>query len=149
MKTAVEARDIWKYIPHRPPMIWVDRITDYAATEGASEIDVRTDAHYMSPEGLRPSSCVEMIAQTYGLVWTCHVIKNVDPQSKGMSVAMLAAFKDVKFASPSVMAGVREGDRLVVKISKVRWVGPIASFRGEVWKGDVLLAEAGMRTFSQ
>lgn len=149
MKKPVEAKDIWKYIPHRPPMIWIDRITDWGATEGASEVDVRTDAHYMSPEGLRPSSCIEIIAQTYGLVWTCHVIYNVDPNSKGMSVAMLAAFKDVKFAPPDVMRTVKEGDRLICRISKVRWVGPIASFRGEVWLGETLLAEAGMRTFSQ
>lgn len=145
----IPAPEIQKYIPHRPPMVWIDWVTEYGPTAGECLIDVKADALYMSPEGLRPSSLVEFIAQTYGFVWICHVTRNLDPTSKGMSVAMLAAFKDVKFAPPPAMKAVKAGDRLVCKISGIRAMGPITSFRGQVWNGDTLLAEAQMRTFSQ
>jgi predicted hotdog family 3-hydroxylacyl-ACP dehydratase len=145
----ISAQDIYKYIPHRPPMVWIDWVTRYSAVDGECLVDVKKDALYMGAEGLRPSSCVEFIAQTYGFVWICYVTKVLDPTSKGMSVAMLAAFKDVKFAAPEVIQGVKQGDRLVCKISGIRAMGPITSFQGEVWKGDILLTQAQMRTFSQ
>lgn len=130
-------------------MVWIDQVTGYSATAGECLVEVKPDALYMGPEGLRPSSCVEFIAQTYGFVWICHVIKNVDPNSRGMSVAMLAAFRNVRFASPDKMRKVGAGDRLVCQISGIRWLGSITSFQGRVLLGEELLAEAQMRTFSQ
>lgn len=149
MSKGIPAPDIQKYIPHRPPMVWIDYVTAYGATEGAATIEIKGDALYMSPEGLRPSSLIEMIAQTYGFVWICHVTRNLDPTSKGMSVAMLAAFKDVKFAPPSALAKIKHGDVLNCKVSNLKRKGPVTMFQGHIWHGDVLLAEADMRTYSQ
>ncbi|MBX3022100.1 MAG: hypothetical protein KF799_10540 [Bdellovibrionales bacterium] len=145
----ISAAEIQQYIPHRPPMVWIDWVTAYGPTAGECLIDVKENALYMSPEGLRSSSLIEFIAQTYGFMWICQVTRNVDPTSKGMSVAMLAAFKDVKLASPEVLRRVKGGDTLVCNISGIRAMGPITSFRGIVKLGNVILAEAQMRTFSQ
>lgn len=145
----ISALDVYRYIPHRPPMVWIDWITDYGPTHGECLIDVKPDALYMSPEGLRPSSCVEFIAQTYGFVWIAYVTRVLDPDAKGMSIAMLAAFKDVTFAPPDVMRSVKPGDRLVCKISGLRRLGPITTLRGQLFNGATLLAEGQIRTFSQ
>jgi len=144
----IAAPEIQKYIPHRPPMVWIDWVTAYGPSAGECIVDIKEDALYMSPDGLRQSSLIEFIAQTYGFVWICHVTRNLDPTSKGMSVAMLAAFKDVKFAPPSVLRKVKAGDSLVCKISGIRNMGPITGFRGQVLLGETILAEAQMRTFS-
>lgn len=147
--TPIPAKDLYQFIPHRPPMVWIDYVTAFSATAGECIIDINKDALYMGPEGLRPSSCVEFIAQTYGFMWICQITRVLDPSSKGMSVAMLAAFKDVKFATPEVMRSVKHGDRLISKISGARPMGPITLFRGEVRFGEILLAEAQMRTYSE
>src|SRR5690606_1117271 len=109
---------------------WIDWVTEFSKDSGVCVVEIKKDALYMSPEGLRPSSCLEFIAQTYGFVWICYVTRVLDPNTKGMSVAMLAAFREVRFATPQQMAQVKDGDKLICKISGIRPLGPITSFRG-------------------
>lgn len=141
--------DLYRYIPHRPPMVWIDWVDRFGATEGACTVDVKADALYMSAEGVRPTALIEFMAQTYGFVWICHVTRNVDPTSKGMAVAMLAAFKNVTFAPAAAFTRVRPSDQLHCSVFNMRRMGPITSFRGHVEHNGVVLAEADMRTYSE
>lgn len=150
MKKAVQVQDIWQYIPHKPPMVWIDQITDYGATAGECIVNIKKDAHYMDGEGiLRASSCVEFIAQAYGFMSICYRVYESQPNAKPLKRAFLASFKDVDFCPEETMRAVKDGDRLVVKISGVRAMGPINLFQGQVFKGDQLLCETNMKVFSE
>lgn len=141
--------DLLNYIPHRPPMVWIDRVMSFGETSGECLVDIKSGELYLGLDALRPSSCLEFIGQAYGFCWIAYVIRVLDPGSLGMKTAMTAAFKDSKFASPADFANVQPGDELRVKLSNLRRKGPITLIQGQVWKGDLLLAESDLRTFSR
>jgi predicted hotdog family 3-hydroxylacyl-ACP dehydratase len=143
----ISASAIQGYIPHRPPMVWIDEVMRYAADGGECRVQVRANALYMSASGLRASSCLEFIAQAYGFIWICHITRNVDPHAKAMERAMLAAFKNARFDN-SALREVKDGDTLTVDISGIRVMGPITAFHGEVLRQGTRLCEVQMRTFS-
>lgn len=149
MPEAIHARDIQHYIPHRPPMVWIDEVTEYRADGGECLITLRGDGLYMSRRGLRAPSCLEFIAQAYGFCWIAYVTRIQDPGASPMARAFLAAFKDANFAAPERLSRVKAGDQLVVRISNRRPMGPIAAFKGEVLHQGEVIAAAQMRTFSE
>jgi 3-hydroxymyristoyl/3-hydroxydecanoyl-(acyl carrier protein) dehydratase len=147
--TTIQVCDILKYIPHRPPMVWVDEVVRFSKVDGECLIHIRADGLYMSPMGLRSSSCLEFIAQAYGFISTCYITRVLDPNAGPMKRAMLVSFKDARFASPEILASVRAGDTLRVPVEGVRAVGPITAFYGRVFRGETLLCEVQMRTFCE
>jgi len=149
LKTPIEATDVWQFAPHRPPMMWVDQILDYGATHGECAVKIKEDGHYMGTEGLRTSSCLEFIAQSYGFISICHRQFSGDPMQKAPSRAFLASFKDARFASEALMKSVRAGDQLIVRITGARQMGPIILFQGQVRRGDDILCDSNMKVFTE
>lgn len=147
--SVIRVHDIQRYVPHRPPMVWVDEVTAFAKTEGECLIHVRQDAYYMSTKGLRASACLELIAQAYGFISTCYITRILNPSAPPMERAMLVSFKDAWFAPSETLARVQSGDVLRVPIDGVRAVGPITAFHGAVWLGETKLCEVQMRTFCE
>jgi predicted hotdog family 3-hydroxylacyl-ACP dehydratase len=61
------------YLPHRPPMIWIDRVTevgaDYRGITGTCRVQLKPDALYMSnSKELRASAAIEFTAQAFGYI---------------------------------------------------------------------------------
>ena len=144
----INVKDIERYAPHRPPMVWVDYVVSCNATEGECIVNVRGDAHYMSESGMRASACVEFIAQSYGFTSIVHRV-NKDPNSKPLTRAFLASIGDAVFAQPAAIAKVKAGDELRVKISNTRTRGSITAFKGAVLHGSTVLCECDMKVFSE
>lgn len=144
----INVKDIEKYAPHRPPMVWVDSVTKYGASGGECLVKVRKDAHYMSENGMRASACVEFIAQSYGFISIVHRL-NENPESKPLRRAFLASISGATFSSPSDLATVMAGDELVVKISGARERGAITAFKGVVLHGTRILCDCDMKVFSE
>ncbi len=115
MPETISAREIQHYIPHRPPMVWIDEVIDYSADGGECLVHLKTRSLYLSPRGLRAPSCLEFIAQAYGFCWIAYVTRVQNPGAAPMSRAFLAAFKDARFAAPARLAQVKAGDTLTVK----------------------------------
>ena len=161
MKLPIHVQQILHHAPHRPPMSWVDEILSCGATAGECQVRVRRDAHYMGPEGLRPSSLIEFIAQAYGFMNIAHELLTYGADAKPLKRAFLAAVNDASWAAPSTLADVRDGDVLNVKITGVRRIGPIASLSGQVLRGSrshgeaeisgaaELLGQAKMKIYSE
>jgi predicted hotdog family 3-hydroxylacyl-ACP dehydratase len=149
LKPPIEVKDIWEFAPHRPPMVWVDQILEYGANHGESLVHIKADAHYMNENGLRPSSCLEFIAQSYGFISICHRKFTGDPVHQAPRRAFLASFKDAMFCPETLLKSVRAGDILNVRISGVRQMGPIILFQGQVHRGNELLCESQMKVFSE
>ena len=150
MKQAIPVKEIWEFAPHRPPMVWVDEVLNYSATGGETCLTLRPDGHYLGDGGvLRPTSCLEFIAQSYGFISVCHRQFSGDPVSQTPKRAFLASFNDAKFGSRKLLRSVKPGDALRIQVKGVRLMGPIISFSGQVSRGPDVLCESRMKVFSE
>jgi predicted hotdog family 3-hydroxylacyl-ACP dehydratase len=147
--TTIRVKEIEKYLPHRPPMVWIDEVTSFSERAGECRLKLRADGLYMDENGLRPSSCLEFIAQAYGFISVCHHIYILDPNSKPLSKAFLASVKDAELPSAAVLREVVVGDELTISISGVRQMGPIVLFNGKISRGDLVLCEAQLKVFKE
>ena len=141
--------DLIRYMPHRPPMVWIDRVREFSKVNGFCFVDVRRDALYMGPTGLRASSCLEFVAQAFGFIWTCYVTRTLNPLAPPMTKALLVSFKDAVFATREIFEHVQAGDELSIRIENVRSVGPITAFGGVVRHRETTLCAVQMRTFCE
>jgi len=147
--TPIPVKDIEKYLPHRPPMVWIDEVISFSEKAGECKVVLRADGLYMDQHGLRPTSCLEFIAQAYGFISVCHHIYILDPNSKPLSKAFLASMKDAHLPPPEVLQQLRPGDELSIMISGVRQMGPIVIFNGRITRGELLVSESQMKVFKE
>jgi len=145
----IPVKDIEKYLPHRPPMVWIDEVVSFSEKAGECRVRLKADALYMDGNGLRPTSCLEFIAQAYGFISVCHHIYILDPNSKPLSKAFLASMNEANLPSAETLSQLHTGDELSVSISGVRAMGPIVLFTGRITKGDLLVCEAKMKVFKE
>ena len=147
--TPIQVTEVMDFIPHRPPMVWVDEVLRFSQIDGECTLRLRQGGLYLGERGLRPSSCLELIAQSYGFISTCYITRISDPGAPPMKRAMLVSFKDAKFAPRAIFESLRLGDVLRMPIEGVRTVGPITAFHGRALRGDDLLCDVQMRTFCE
>lgn len=134
----IEIDEIMRLIPHRFPMLLVDRIIDFVPDQGAIGIkNVSMNEWYF--QGHFPSNpvmpgvlIVEAMAQTAGVV----VMKTQNFVSTGHLVYFMS-IEEAKFRKPVV-----PGDVLQLRVKKERQRGPVWRFKGEAWVGDQLTDEA-------
>lgn len=124
------------FLPHRPPMVWVDEILRADATSGEGLVRVSPGASYCTNGRPRPSAAIEFLAQTFGY-----------------SRALLAPTACKK----AFLVGIRDfewgelgGEELLVRVDDIRVVGPLTLFRGEVVTRDgVRLASGHLKVYSE
>ena len=130
--------EIEKIIPHRAPMLLVDRITELTEEGAVGELDVREDAMFV--QGHVPGNPVmpavfelEAIAQ----VGAVAILSR--PEFAGKT-AYYASIDKAKFRQM-----VRPGDtlRMEVKLEKLR--GSFAVASGAAYVGDKLAAQAEIK----
>jgi predicted hotdog family 3-hydroxylacyl-ACP dehydratase len=145
----ISVKEVEKYLPHRPPMVWIDEVLAFSEKSGECRLRLQADAHYLDAGHLRPSCCLEFIAQAYGFISVCHHIYILDPRSKPLSKAFLASIKDAVLPTAEVLETVGPGDEIRIVISGVRQMGPIVLFQGRVARGDLILCETEMKVFKE
>jgi len=143
-----DIREILPLVPHRPPLVWVDEIVRFDATSGESVVIMKPDAYFWSAEGLRGSSCLEFIAQSYGYCSVAYT-KQQNPAAPPLKKAFLASFKDATLAKPERIQQVKAGDRIHVRYSGVRNIGPITLFNGEVLHNDEVICASQLKVFCE
>ncbi len=148
MARPLEVKDILPLVPHRPPMVWVDELISFSATEGSCRVHMHKEGLFLGPEGLRASSCLEFIAQAYGFCSMAHK-RTQDPATKPFKRAFLASFKDARFASDQRMREVKVGDDIIVKYWGVRHLGSITVISGEARHRDDVICSAQMKIFTE
>ena len=126
--------EIKKHLPHRDPMLFLDRVTALTENEITTESEISEDApffkgHFPGLPIMPGVLIIEMVAQAGALLVAL---------SKGLDDDKFIAFTnvdDVKFRNP-----VYPNDtiRVDVKIERVR--GPFYKFSGEATRGDTKIA---------
>jgi len=135
--TTLDVEQIKTLLPHRPPMLLVEKLTDIVLSESATGYKAVSvnEPFFMGhfPErALMPGVLiVEAMAQTAGAL----VVYSL--KGKASSSVYFLTIDQVRFRKPVV-----PGNLLRMPVKKIRQRGPVWKFEGQAFVGDDLCAEA-------
>jgi radical SAM protein with 4Fe4S-binding SPASM domain len=131
--------DAARLIPHKPPMLVVDRILEIKERASLSEMTVRKDMIFVGEDGkLDDASYPEIISQALAAMEGFRRIGSSNPLREGF----LLGIKKLE-----VLGSARVGDTLRITIFKVAKLGDFGIVRGEVWNGEVLIAQGEIKVW--
>lgn len=134
----IDIIEIMKMIPHRYPLLLVDRVKDIVPGEKATGIknvtmnEPQFQGHFPNRPIMPGVMIVEAMAQTAGVL----VIKSLDAANAGKHVLFMS-IDNARFRSP-----VTPGDVMVIKVEKKQQRGPVWKFTGVVEVEGKKVAEA-------
>jgi 3-hydroxyacyl-[acyl-carrier-protein] dehydratase len=133
----LDVEQIKKLLPHRPPMLLVERLTDIVPRQSATGFkavsinDPFFQGHFPERAVMPGVLIVEAMAQTAGALVV---------HSLGAQVAAAVYFMTIekaRFRKPVV-----PGDLLRMPVTALRQRGPVWKFQGQAFVGEDLCAEA-------
>lgn len=130
--------EIMDLIPHRIPMLLIDKLVDVKLGQSATGIKNVTmnewffQGHFPGHPVMPGVLIVEAMAQAAGVL----VMKSMDQDTKDKIVYFMS-IEEAKFRKPVV-----PGDVLKLKVTLLKSRGNIWKFKGEAWVDDTLTDEA-------
>lgn len=137
-ESTLDVAQIKKLLPHRPPMLLVERLTDIVKMESATgwkAIGINEpyfQGHFPDYAVMPGVLIVEAMAQTAGAV----VVHSLGFEREKRIVYFMAIDK-ARFRKP-----VHPGDMMRMPVKALRRRGPVWRFEGQAYVGDTLCAEA-------
>ena len=134
----IDISSIMRMIPHRYPLLMIDRVEDVVENESAvgiknvSVAEPHFQGHFPSQPVMPGVLIIEAMAQTAAVL----VVKSLGSETEGKLVYLMSVDK-ARFRKPVV-----PGDVLHVYVEKERMRGNVWRFTGKVKVNDVLCAEA-------
>jgi 3-hydroxyacyl-[acyl-carrier-protein] dehydratase len=129
---------IMELIPHRYPMLLIDRVDDVVPDVSATGIKAVSGnepffaGHFPGHPIMPGVLIVEAMAQTAAV----HAILSMGDQATEKLVYFMS-ISQAKFRKP-----VEPGMLLALKVSQIKVRGAIRSYKGEAFAGEMLMAEA-------
>lgn len=137
MSDTLDVEQIKALLPHRPPMLLVERLTDIVPPESATgykAVSINEPwflGHFPERAVMPGVLIVEALAQTAGAL----VVHSQG--GKASSVVYFMTIEEARFRKP-----VSPGDLLRMPVKLVRRRDPVWKFEGQAFVGDTLVAEA-------
>ena len=126
-KLPLQSSDIMKLLPHRWPMLHVDRIIELEPGQRAVGIkNVSADGAWAQghwPE--RPVFPGVLLIEACNQVGAVLALSAAENKGKGMAVGALG---ETRFRDPKDQFGILPGDQIIIEVVKTRNKGPV--FRG-------------------
>ena len=135
---SLNIQDIMKMIPHRYPILLVDRVIDMVPGESATGIKNVTmnephfNGHFPGHPVMPGVLIVEAMAQTAALV----CVSNLGAEAEGKIVYFMT-IDNARFRKP-----VTPGDVLHIHVEKIQSRANVWKFKGVAKNGDAVCAEA-------
>ena len=135
----VDTAKIMQYLPHRYPMLLVDRITEYEAGKrivGIKNVTINEpffQGHYPGHPVMRGVLIIEAMAQVGGLLLMEEVEKHED------KVVYFMSLDRVKWRKP-----VTPGDTIVFELALLQFRRQVCKLKGQGFVEGTLVAEAEM-----
>ncbi len=130
--------EILELIPHRIPMLLIDKLVDVKLGQSATGIKNITmnewffQGHFPGHPVMPGVLIVEAMAQAGGVL----VMKTLG-QNAGDKIVYFMSIEEAKFRKPVV-----PGDTLKLKVTLLKSRGNIWKLKGEAWVDDILTDEA-------
>jgi len=134
----IDITRIMQMIPHRYPMLMIDRVINVVLGESAVGVKNVTinepffQGHFPQRPVMPGVLLIESMAQTAAVL----VVATLGPDAEGKLVYFMT-IDEARFRKPVV-----PGDTTYIHVSKVRQRGNVWKFKGEAKVNDVLVAEA-------
>jgi 3-hydroxyacyl-[acyl-carrier-protein] dehydratase len=134
----LDIEQIKTVLPHRPPFLFVDRLTDIVPNQSAvGWRQIRAEEAYF--QGHFPDYpvmpgvlIVEALAQTAGAA-----VSHTLGLSRAKRIVYFMTIEKARFRKP-----VRPGDLLRMPVRALKQRGPVWRYEGQAFVGDALCAEA-------
>jgi 3-hydroxyacyl-[acyl-carrier-protein] dehydratase len=137
MSDILDVEQIKQLLPHRPPMLLVEKLADIVGSESATgykAVSINEPwflGHFPERAVMPGVLIVEALAQTAGAL----VVHSQGGKASG--VVYFMTIEEARFRKP-----VCPGDLLRMPVKLVRARGPVWKFQGQAFVGDTLVAEA-------
>jgi len=137
--TSLDIGGIMARIPHRYPMLMIDRVIDIVAGESCTGIknvsgnEPCFQGHFPGHPIMPGVLIIEAMAQTSATL----VVASMEGVTCDTHVVYFMTIDSARFRHPVV-----PGDTLHIKVKKERTRGHVWKFSGEAFVGDTLCAEA-------
>jgi predicted hotdog family 3-hydroxylacyl-ACP dehydratase len=133
------------WIPHRPPMVWVDEVLSVTADGGECIVRLKPEALYNSSTGIRQSSALEFVAQSFGYIRAAQYVQGLFPKVALPKQVFLVGIRNATFFHQEKKATLF----VRVKIKGIRPMAMLTLFEGVVENEDDLkLFEANVKVYS-
>ena len=134
--TALDINEIRRILPHRYPMLLVDRIVELEAErvvglKNVTQNEAFFQGHFPDFPVMPGVLIVEAMAQAAGVL----VLKSIDDREK--KLVLLVAIENARFRKPVV-----PGDQLRLEMQVIRRKASVAKMAGRATVDGVLVAEA-------
>jgi 3-hydroxyacyl-[acyl-carrier-protein] dehydratase len=137
-KLTFDVEEIKKLLPHRPPMLLVEKLTDIVPSESATgykAVSINEPyflGHFPDFAVMPGVLIVEALAQTAGAL----VVHSLG-LTRGRKIVYFMTIEKARFRKP-----VRPGEMLRMPVKALRRRGPVWRFEGQAFVDDTLCAEA-------
>ncbi len=129
--------DAARVVPHRPPMLLIDRLLEIKERASVSEMTVREDMIFVGENGkLDDASYAEIISQALAAMEGFRTLGGRSAQQEGF----LLGIKNLE-----VLGAARVGDLLRISVKKIAKLGDFGIIRGEVSKGETVIARGEVK----
>lgn len=135
----IDIAGIMTKIPHRFPMLLIDRVVDVIKNESCTGIknvsanEPYFQGHFPGHPIMPGVLIIEAMAQTSATL----VVDSLEDVGATSHVVYFMAIESARFRKPVV-----PGDQMSIKVKKERQRGNVWRFKGEAYVDDVLCAEA-------
>ena len=142
----MDVQELESWLPHRKPMVWVKTILWSDEKGGECLIDLNEAPLSCSDGFLRPSSMIEMMAQSFGFVLS-HYHYHIKSQYTGFKKTFVVSYKKVVFSPHTI----KHNQMIRVKVFKEREISTIAFINGQVTSvdGSLTYCEGQLKLFSE
>ncbi|HDH05442.1 MAG TPA: radical SAM protein [Nitrospirae bacterium] len=128
-----------RLVPHKPPMLIVDELTEVSERSSVSELRIPEDSILIEDDGkIGDVFYLEMVAQSVAALNGFKNMKNGESSIKGF----LLGIKNLE-----ILGGASAGDKLRVRTCEVAKLDEFGIVKGEVFKGDDLIARGEIKVW--
>lgn len=131
--------DAGQLVPHKPPMLLIDRLLEIQERASLSEMIVRPDMAFVGEDGtLDDAAYPEIISQAIAAQEGFRKMGSRDPHQEGF----LLGIKNI-----GIVGRARVGDTLRISVLKVAKYGDFGIIQGEVRNGSALIAHGEVKVW--